>query len=229
MSANKPDSPSIPVLLEDGSNYIAWKARLLAYLDMKGLDFVIAARAPDDRSVLARTTPTTSTEDVKTPDAMDAEKAKKPPSEKTAEKEVKTPSEKAAKEVYFLILCSIKDALVAEFQHIKTASKIMDALDQRFGKLYKPSITARKRQLMDIKLEEDGNMEKYLLEFTRISNELKTAGATVADDDLVMYAMAGLPPSYDALKHVLDQQKNLDFQTLKAKLLREDAARKASI
>ncbi|MFN9110268.1 MAG: hypothetical protein ACK5XN_09390, partial [Bacteroidota bacterium] len=142
-----------------------------------------------------------------------------------SDKDMKIDSKKS-KEALLQLYTVMDQALIMDFAHLASAQELWTSLEERFEKLARPLIKAKKRQLLDLKFEENGDMEAFLNDVSRLCSELKTAGAKVPDEDVVDYILDALPESYASLVHNLEQVSGLTYHTLKTRLLHEASKRR---
>jgi transposase InsO family protein len=116
-------------------------------------------------------------------------------------------------------LC-VKECHLPTLAACETAKEAWDALQA----VYEAKSNARRlqlrRELTTLRKEQEEPLTKYVARARAIRDQLKSIGAQLSDDDIVMAVLAGLPPEYDTLVTVLTASDGkLDLDRVFAKLL----------
>lgn len=78
--------------------------------------------------------------------------------------------------------------------------QLMTNLEERYEKNDVATRVSLKSKLATIKLRDYENAQKYCDDITRMSNEIRATGATVDDDEELIWILNGLPKSYNYIK-----------------------------
>ncbi|UYV80772.1 hypothetical protein LAZ67_19001683 [Cordylochernes scorpioides] len=82
---------------------------------------------------------------------------------------------------------------------VRLQSEAWTTLEQIFEPKSRARILQLKKQFVNIKFIEEGNMINYLSRLKTCSDHLREAGCEVKDEDLAYSMLAGLPDSYDGI------------------------------
>lgn len=200
MSLNK--LTSIERLKKDGSNYVSW--RYMVKLELSADNLLHTIEKPQAELL----------SDVLDSDAKADEK----------KAEIKKKDISALR----IVAGTVESSMLAHLKNHVTTFDFWKALQERYMLLKKPTVLSKKRQLIFVKLEEGADMEKYLDNIVTLRDDIEGAGSQVAAEDLLVYTLAGLPDSYDALRHSLEQLNNITFEKARESLLAEALRRKSS-
>lgn len=110
----------------------------------------------------------------------------------------------------------------------ETAEEMWSSLIKNFAKSGAASQNYLRRKLLNMKYEEGTEMRDHFKRFDECARELKSAGAMLAEGDLVSHMFLTLPPSFDALTTALENLKaeELTLDLLKNRLLLDEEKRK---
>lgn len=113
-----------------------------------------------------------------------------------------------AKKTYAVLIQFLSDDILSTLQEEKTAAKVWSKLGERYdvtGKGTVSQILTRKR-LLTAKKTRDQTMREHLDNISRLASELRSTGATVSEEDLIVYVMMSLPREYEGVKTALENQ-----------------------
>lgn len=113
-----------------------------------------------------------------------------------------------------------------QLEHVKdkeTAKEIFDTLQAIFERKSISGQIMLRRELINMKYNENNDMNKYLLEFERVVRELKSFGAKPEEMDLVCQLLVTLPNSFDPLVTALETLNpiTLTMDFVKSRLIDE--------
>lgn len=158
-------------------DYILWKDRLLAHIDLLGL-----SRALDESDKITAT----------------------PSGKETAEKAEKdeTFEEKKKKARSAIVLC-ITERVQRKVRKEVTAAAMLRALDRLYLAKALPNRIYLKQKLYGFKMSESATIEKNIDDFLQMVDELENAGASVSDEDQAILLLMSLPRQFDHLRDTL--------------------------
>ena len=138
--SSNPRIVSSCVLRRNGSNYLAWRAKMKRCLEARGLFYTVCEPKSVDGSV----------ESIKVETSVEAK------SDKSRQEDSAT--------TLHLLFESLEDDLAADMdsEDITTALDLWKKLSERFEKLLVPNIRAKYAELMTMKLNSGGDMAEYL-------------------------------------------------------------------
>ncbi|KAI0498995.1 hypothetical protein KFK09_019895 [Dendrobium nobile] len=104
------------------------------------------------------------------------------------------------------------------FPHRKYGIRLKGGYDLRIDQ----ELYSSKNELHNIQMK-SLNMTQYLQQIKTIVDNISFAGATIDQEDVLLYTMNGLPPSYNALKTTIRaMQSPMDLDTLYSLLIIEE-------
>lgn len=114
----------------------------------------------------------------------------------------------------------------SQLEHVlneKTATDMIKKLDS----LYSPTSTSlkliSKRKLLDLKMQDSDDPEKFITTFEKLINEVKSTGETLSNDDHLNYLLLTLPKTFSHIIDIVDalpnESKTVEY--VKSKLLIE--------
>lgn len=122
---------------------------------------------------------------------------------------------------------ALEDTQLIHVMTKKTAKEMWDALKDYHERASLSSIIHVVRQLITIRMTEDGNMAEHLKEMTALRLRLTALGEEVKDNWFVALMLSSLPRSYDGLIVALESRPDADLTVdfVKGKLLDEGRRR----
>jgi hypothetical protein len=105
--------------------------------------------------------------------------------------------------------------LYVEDHHLSVISAAKSAKEawDRFEKVYKDTTVAQqlrlRKELNNLKLGSGEAVTKFVARARMLGEQLKSAGATVSDPDVVLAVLSGLPSEYDMLVTVLENSGSM--------------------
>ena len=171
-------------LSSDGSNFHIWRDKLILALHVRGLDAYLDNKAtkPEDPAVWP-------------PD----EQAMAIPDEvSTMEAYQKAVSDWTWKEAIVLqqIVSTIPDALYLKIKG-KTVSEAWKVLKDDFEKRSRMFTIDLRRQLQDVRCEDNGNVRTHFNNLRNMHEELAALRKSIPDRDFAAIILGSLPKSYD--------------------------------
>lgn len=126
-----------------------------------------------------------------------------------------------------LLVSCLSDECLEIVREKTTTKEMWTSLESAYAKKSVASQKIVRKQLARLRMKEGADMRTHLLEFDGLVRKLKTAGATLAESDLVSQLFLTLPDSFDplvtALENVAEEGLNLDL--VKQRLLAEERKR----
>lgn len=95
-----------------------------------------------------------------------------------------------------ILMDSVRDHLVPIISNHESTKKMYDTLRNLFENENSSRILALKDQLRQSKFEKDDSISTYFVKLAQIRDQLAAIGETIPDRDMVLTAMAGLPPDW---------------------------------
>lgn len=102
----------------------------------------------------------------------------------------------------------VEEGQVSLIRDLETAKETWTVLKNYHEKVSLNNKSAVLRQLMNLKLNENGNMETHIYTIKELADRLKNMGRTLAEDLIVAILLSSLPKSYDSLIIALDSRPN---------------------
>ncbi|PKU83090.1 Retrovirus-related Pol polyprotein from transposon TNT 1-94 [Dendrobium catenatum] len=97
-------------------------------------------------------------------------------------------------------LCStISPSILPYIINLDSTSKIWTALENRFQSTNRSKVIQLKNELHNISMK-TSTMTQYLTDIKALVDQIATAGSVVDTEDIILYILNGLPPSYQAFK-----------------------------
>ncbi|KAI0519437.1 hypothetical protein KFK09_006885 [Dendrobium nobile] len=97
-------------------------------------------------------------------------------------------------------LCSIvSPAIIPYIIHLVSTSTIWHTLERRLQSSNRSRVIQLKNESHNIQMKSQ-NMTQYLQQIKTIVDNISSARATLDQEDVILYTMNGIPPSYNALK-----------------------------
>lgn len=121
-----------------------------------------------------------------------------------------------------LVSCITDDYLEVAREKL-TTKEMWESLKATYAKKSVASQTLIRKQLARLRMKDGTDMRGHLVEFDGLARKLKTAGATLAESDLVTQLFLTLPDSFDPLVTALENvdEKDLTLDLVKQRLLAE--------
>ncbi|PKI58788.1 hypothetical protein CRG98_020778 [Punica granatum] len=120
------------------------------------------------------------------------------------------------------IFATIAEDLLEEVHDLPTAKAVWDCLQTRFVERTRSRAVDIKILLSRVKLTDQGT-NKYLRDLKVLADELREIGKPLSDEDLVTYALAGLPKEYESFVTTNANDRDpLTFETLRTKLTHQE-------
>lgn len=137
-----------------------------------------------------------------------------------SEKEKEALVKKDAKAKSLIVQC-VEDSQLETLRDKETAYKMWETLKEKYEKKGLPGQLYLKKKLLSLKLEENKPLEAYLMEFEEIVRQLKGCGTQISDEDLICNLLISLPKSYDTIVTVIEGTPNMNFESVKRRLIAE--------
>lgn len=197
------------VPLFDGSNYPAWKFRMLALLDEHELMDCIEQEVAEVEEL-----------EIKVEDTAEERQQKTKAVEKRKKKDKRCRS---------LLISRIHDSQLEYIHDKPTPKAIWIALQRIFERRSIASRLHLKKQL--ITLRQDGaSLREHFLRFDRIVREYKSTGAGIDDLDIVCHLLLTLDSSYATVVTAIETMPEdaLTLEFVKCRLLDEETKKKSA-
>ncbi|KAI0519466.1 hypothetical protein KFK09_006914 [Dendrobium nobile] len=120
-------------------------------------------------------------------------------------------------------LCStLTPAILPYVIHLVSASDIWNTLERRLQSSNRSRVIQLKNELHNVQMKSQ-NMMQYLQQIKSIVDNIASAGSTIDQEDVLLYTLNGLPPSYNALKTTIRAMPmSMDLDQLYSLLLSEE-------
>ncbi|XP_020705617.1 uncharacterized protein LOC110116412 [Dendrobium catenatum] len=97
-------------------------------------------------------------------------------------------------------MCStISPSILPYIINLDSTSKIWTALENRFQSTNQSKVIQLKNELHNISMK-TSTMTQYLTDIKALVDQIAAAGSVVDTEDIILYILNGLPPSYQAFK-----------------------------
>ena len=96
-----------------------------------------------------------------------------------------------------ILIDSIKDHLVPHIAELNTATEMFDALVNLFESKTTSRKIALRHQLRYVSMPKSDSVATYLMRVSQLKDQLKAIGDTIEDQELVLVALTGFPPSWE--------------------------------
>lgn len=173
-------------------DYVLWKEKLLAHLELLGL-----LEGLEDEEVVDVEDPTAEV-DTTTAEASDKREEML--------KRAKTLKEKRGKARSTIIL-SLGDHVLRKVIKEPTAADMLKMLDKLFMAKSLPNRIYLKQRLYGYKMSESMTMEENVNDFFKLISDLENVKVTVPDEDQAIVLLMSLPKQFDQLKETLKYGK----------------------
>lgn len=127
-----------------------------------------------------------------------------------------------------LIVQCVEDSQLEYLREKDTAYKMWKTLKDKYEKKGLTGQLFLKKKLLNMKLNENESVEKFISDFDEIVRQLKSAGEEIKDQDLICNLLLSLPKSYETMVTVIENIPNVTYGDVKSKLLGEYEKRKLS-
>ncbi|PKU81629.1 Retrovirus-related Pol polyprotein from transposon TNT 1-94 [Dendrobium catenatum] len=119
--------------------------------------------------------------------------------------------------------CStLSPAILPYVIHLISVSDIWVTLERRFQSSNRSRVIQLKNELHNVQMKSQ-NMMQYLQQIKTIVDNIASAGSAIDQEDVLLYTLNGLPPSYNALKTTIRaMQSTMDLDSLYSLLLSEE-------
>lgn len=143
----------------------------------------------------------------------------------TAEYEKFTKSDVKARVV--LIQC-VADNILEMLKNKKTAKEVIDTLSNTYAKKGISTQVVLQRKLRGLKFMENTTLNEFLTEFEQTICEIKGAGGTVDESEMILQLLSAMPESFQSVTTAIDimfcqNQSAVTLEFVKNKLLMEEA------
>ena len=118
-----------------------------------------------------------------------------------------------------LIVQCVDDSQLEWLRDKNSAYEMWKALADRYEKKSFPDQIHLKRKILSMKMNEEENLEKHILEYEDLLRKLKATDAEVKDDDKICNLLISLPKSYDTVVAILENTKDNKYTEVKSKLV----------
>lgn len=148
----------------------------------------------------------------------------------TRKEKLKEELRKKERKCYSLIVQRIGNDFL---EYIKDKKNPKEAWTSLCGTFERKGVSNRmflRRELLSLKLKENGDLVAHLLKFEKTLRNLKAVGAKMEEEDIVCQLLLSLPESYESVATALETMKaeELTLEFVKGRLLDCDTKRKTS-
>ena len=119
----------------------------------------------------------------------------------------KTKQKKGENKAKKIIMDSIHKHLVAFISKLGTSKEMYEKLLSMFRASNANQILFLKNKLKDIKMDKGESIQSYFMRIIEIKNDLLSIGEVIADRELTLIALGGLPSAW----YVFILNNNIDF------------------
>lgn len=119
------------------------------------------------------------------------------------------------------ITSSLSSATLPHVLGLTHVNQVWSILEQRFNSLSKSHVHELKNKLYNVKMK--GSMDDYIDEIRGYDQKLQAIGYHIDDDDLVFYALRGLPEEYKPVRAALNAKGDTMFHELATILKNEES------
>lgn len=136
------------------------------------------------------------------------------------DKEKVTANEKKCKNI---IVQSVHDCQLENIKDKETAKEMIDGLASIYERKSIATKLLLKRELLLMKYQKGDDMKDHMVKFDSKIRELKSAGAKMEEDDIVVHLLLTLPDSYDNLVTAIGtmDQSKVTLEIVKSHVLDE--------
>uniref|UniRef100_A0A1Y1JXA5 CCHC-type domain-containing protein n=1 Tax=Photinus pyralis TaxID=7054 RepID=A0A1Y1JXA5_PHOPY len=129
-----------------------------------------------------------------------------------------------------IIVQSVADNILETIKEKKTAKEIMESLHATFTKKGISSQVMLQKKLRSLRFLEDKPLNDFLTEFNKTICELKSAGGTIQESEIILQLLTSMPDSYQTVSTAIDvmfcqDESKVNFEFVKNKLLMEESRR----
>ncbi|XP_020690808.1 uncharacterized protein LOC110105589 [Dendrobium catenatum] len=120
-------------------------------------------------------------------------------------------------------MCStISPAVLPYVIHLESMQEIWSTLHTRFQSSNRSKVIQLKNELHNVSMQ-NMSMIQYLTEIKKIVDQISSVGSTVDPEDVMIYILNGLPPSYQSFTTTIrTMQTSLTLDNLYALLISEE-------
>lgn len=205
MQEEKLDRVLLPLL--DGSNFSAWKFRMLILLEEHELEECVRMNVAD-------------VEDLRVQQGDNQQ-------EKDRKAKALEGRMKKDRRCKSLLVSRIHDSQLEYIHDMISPKDIWDALHRVFERRSIASRMHLKRQMLSMRFD-GGNLRQHFLVFDKLVREYRATGAVLDDLDVVCHLLLTLGSSYAGVVTALETmpEENLSLEFVKCRLLDEETKRK---
>jgi len=122
------------------------------------------------------------------------------------------------------ILMRVSSRYRGVLKHCTTAKQVWDKLESLYKDRSQSQLTHLKRAFNNIMMEQGEDVDNYINRVANLVDELNENGAEISEAATCTAIVAGLPPSYKHLMHILDNQTcTFTIESVRNSILRFDA------
>jgi hypothetical protein len=134
--------------------------------------------------------------------------------------------QKKVEKVRRILLEGVRDHIVSNIHGKSTPYAMWKTLIDLFQNNNDHRKLTLKDKLKKIKMEKGDSIPKYLTKFVQCRDEMGSVGITIADDDLVILSLLGLPKNWHSYQDSVNgREKLLDWERLWSDLVQEEFRR----
>lgn len=129
-----------------------------------------------------------------------------------------------------ILIQYVSDSHLEYIKDKKTAYEMFNALKEVFEKTGTRNQLFYKKKLLALKFDGSTSLQTHFLAFDRLVRDLKNAGGTMTESDMVCHLLLTLPENYDnlvtAIETINDEKLSINF--VKTRLLDEELKQKGT-
>ncbi|KAK9728668.1 hypothetical protein QE152_g17097 [Popillia japonica] len=119
----------------------------------------------------------------------------------------------------YIVQC-LDDTQIELIRNKTTAYSMWKSLEERHEKKGVPGQMLLRKKLMNMKLKEVKDLEKFLSEFDETTRQLQVTGANVTKEDLICSLLLAMPPFFETIVTIIENmpEADLTIEMVKTKL-----------
>lgn len=125
------------------------------------------------------------------------------------------------------IILAINPEALMQINNYKTSKEVWDKLNEIYCLSYSTYKTMLMKQLLNYKMQEDGNMKAHIKNFCHLIDKLKEIRVFIQDDVSTILLLRSIPNSYEDFRIATETEENFpSFGALKIRLIIEEFKRR---
>lgn len=125
------------------------------------------------------------------------------------------------------IILAISPEALMKVYNCNTSKEVWDKLNEIYCLTYPAYKSMLIKQLIDCKMQEDGNMNSHIKNFSNLIDKLREIHVYIHDDIITVMLLRSIPNSYEDFRVAIESAEIFpSFEVLKTKLLQEELKRR---